>query len=225
MNEREREVVEFDEAHVGTDGYVKTPDGVWFLYSDGCRRGVVCWGEAGCERVTPPADTKEARKWIKFFWELKLAELVDAFEDLRGRAKTFLAKSDGPRFNERVEQLKTLQTQIRSARSKLSHLTVLEKGFTQADVQRCWQCWQSFSASCAVESSARAKFENALLGKSSPGILEKLKHTFDEAKRHSERAMEKWNDFQPAEARAIVGTELDAERRRQRESELAEIEV
>jgi hypothetical protein len=222
MNEHEKQVEEFDKLHGGDDGYVVV--GRRALFPDAARRSLEPFGAVGFEFILPPTDPKDLLGVQEEFWETRLEYLVQQFTELRGRCQQ-LAKSDGSRFNERVEQLKTLQTQIRSARSKLSRIVTQEKGFTQADVSRAWETWNEFSEACATESSARQKYESLLLGKSSAGPLEKAKHKFDEAKKRSQRTMEKWNNFQPSEARAIVSEELDQQRRAERERELEEIEV
>lgn len=222
MNQDEKQVEEFDKLHGGDDGSVVVGGRV--LFSDGARRSLKAFAGVGFEFAATPTDPKDLLHLQKTFWELKLEELVTQFEDLRNRCKT-LAKTDGARFHERLAELKGLETKVRSARTKLSRIVTQERGFTQADVDRAWETWNEFSASCAAESHAKQKYESGLLGKSSAGVMEKLKAAYDQAKRHSERAMNAWNDLTPSEARAIVSEELDAERRRQRESELEQIEV
>jgi hypothetical protein len=223
MNQLEQEVQEFDKLHAGQDGSVKTQDDVWHLYSDGARRGAISFAELGPEFASPPTKPKELYAWQKTFWEIRLQNLVTEFEDLKGMART--SAGDGSKFSERLEQLKTLQSKIRSARMKLTHLNILVKGYCQRDVERAWEVWQQFSEAAGEESRASAKLQAAMLSKSGSGLLEKLKRNLDQAKKQSQRAMERWNGFTPVEARAIVSEELDQQRRMERESELSKIEV
>ncbi len=222
MIENERQVEAFDQEHDHGDGRVVAGNRVFF--SDGAQRSVGPFGLIGFEFGQPPSDPKALLGLQKQFWEIRLEALVEQFEDLHHRCKT-LAKSDGARFRERMEELKGLQTQVRSARSKLAHLVTEEKGYCQADVQRAWETWQEFSEAAAEESRASEKFHSAMRGKSSAGVLEKLKRAYDEAKAASTRAMERWNNFTPTTARSLVCEQLDAEARQRREHELDEIEV
>jgi len=223
MTPNEMKLLEFDKAHESEDGYIVTEDGVWVVYGDGARRSRLPYGELGACTVEPPLDPKELRKWQIVFWETRLEQLVNQFEDLKARTRTITG--DGGRFDGQVATLKDLQSKVRSARSKLSHLTTQERGYTQADVDRAWDVWEQFAAATREESEACNKFNSAFLGKSSPGILEKLKARYDAAKQRSTRAMERWNSFEPAEARSIVNEQLDAQRRAEREHELEQIEV
>ncbi len=223
MDARE-EAEEFDKAHGDALGHAVSADGVWCVFPDGCRRGVKCWPVVGYQFIEPEPDSKDAHFWQQVFWEIRLQNLVDEFTDLKSRCQT-LARHDGGRFAERLAELKQLETAVRSARAKLSRATTVLRGYTSADVSRAWEIWQEFSEAAECEALSRGKYEAALLGKSSAGVLEKLKHRFDEAKRQSERTLQKWNDFEPAEARSIVNQELDAQRRADRERELSEIEV
>ena len=223
MIDNEEKVLAFDQEHDHGDGSVTTETGR-VLFSDGAQRSVQPFGLIGFEFGQPPADPKRLLSLQKRFWTLRLAELVEKFEDLRHRCQT-LAKSDGSRFQERLAELKALQTAVRSARSKLGHLVTQEKGFSQADISRAWECWQEFSEAAAAESAASAKYHNALQGRSSPGVLAKLKARYDQTKKQSERAMERWNSFEPEQARSIVSEQLDADHRQRQESELEQIEV
>lgn len=223
MTENENRLAAFDAAHEGEDGFVIDPSGTWVLYSDGARRSREAYDRLGNAIVEPDRNEAERRRWQMLFWQIRLEQLVAAFT----RAKTAAENTtqDEPRFRQHLERAKELQTAVRSARSKLARLQTLERGYTASDIENAWGVWQEFAQAVREESEARRKYENALLGKSSPGILEKLKHKLDEAKRQAYRWMERWNSFTPAEARDIVSEELDTQRRHERESELAEIEV
>jgi len=223
MTENENRLAAFDAAHEGEDGFVIDPSGVWVLYSDGARRSREAYDRLGNAIVEPDRIEAERRRWQMLFWTIRLDQLLDAFTKARTAAEN--TTGDGPRFEQHLERAKELQTAVRSARSKLARLQTQERGYTASDVERAWDCWQEFSQAVREESEARRKYENALLGKSSPGILEKLKHKLDEAKRQAHRWMERWNSFTPAEARDIVSEELDTQRRHEREHALAEIEV
>ncbi len=212
----------FDEQHEGSDGYVLTKDDIWVVFSDGCRRSIAVWGAAGHELVTPKPGSREARQWQTLFWETRLEALVTDFEK---RKRWLRDIGDRACHEKEVEALRELQTQVRSARSKLARLASEERGYTMADVERCWECWNEFSQAVAAESQCRQRYESLLLGRSSPGRLEKAKHAYDEAKKTSARLMEEWNDFTPEEARSIVTGELDEKRRRERQEEIDAIEV
>lgn len=212
---------EFHKSHSGQDGFVVC-DGER-LYSDGSRWCLENGGPLGPRFALPPADPANLRRLQLTFWGVRLENLVTEFTYLKGSTRAGI--DDSARFGPGVQRLKELQTQIRSARSKLSHLMVVERGYTAADVERAWEVWKSFSHALSEESAARAKYQSALLGKSSAGILEKLKARFDQAKRASERAMEKWNSFEPPQARSIVNEELDERGRAERQSELERIEI
>lgn len=223
MTEQENKLAAFDKAHEGEDGVVIDPSGVWVLYSDGARRSREAYGPLGQALVEPDRNEAERRRQQMLFWTIRLEQLVDAFTRTKTAAEN--TTQDEPRFRQNLERLKELQTAVRSARSKLSHLQTLERGYTSSDVERAWDVWQEFAQAIREESEARRKFENALLNKSSPGLLEKLKAKLDEAQRQAHRWMTRWNSFKPAEARDIVSEQLDTQRRQERESELAEIEV
>lgn len=221
MTEQEKAAVEFDQAHEGEDGHVISGNNYWVLFADGAKRSVNCWGVAGYQLTTFEPDSKEIRASQKEFWTIKLENLVNDFEQLKSQTRN----TNGGHFKQRVEQLKELQTAVRSARTKVSRLATLERGYTQADIQKAWECWQEFSEAAAAESITKQRYDGLLLGKSSPGVLEKAKSKHDEAKRRASRAMERWNSFTPEQARSIVAEELDQQARAEREHELSEIEV
>jgi len=215
-------VRQFDAEHEGQDGFVVYEG--WVFYSDGAKRVRSTMSQYGLELRMPPTDVKALLKAQRFFWETKLQDLVDQFSAIRSQACE--------RFNlglttsaQTTEKLRLMQTEIRRARGKLNHLAVQERGYTQADVDRCWDCWQEFMQASRDESQARQKYESALLGKSSPGVLEKLKLAFDRAKERSKRAMDAWNDFRPVQARDVVSAELDQRRRQEAYDEMTAIEV
>lgn len=222
MNELERTAVAFDEAHEGQDGFVLWEG--WVLFSDGARRSQASFGSLGCQMAEPHPNEVERRRWQKKFWEVRLEDLVTRFEQTKTAATNNVA-SDPARFKVRVAELKQLETAVRQARSKLAHLTTQERGFTQADVSRAWEVWEAFSQAAREESDAKQKYESHLLGRSSPGVLEKLKYKFDVAKKRSARAMERWNGFTPVEARGVVAEQLDANHQAERYAELQEIEI
>ncbi|MDX9863123.1 MAG: hypothetical protein RBS99_19620 [Rhodospirillales bacterium] len=216
------DILTFDEEHAGDDGHQVTPDGLWVFFSDGCRRSIAVWGAAGHEMVTPQPGSKECRQWQKLFWETRLEALVADFENRKRWLKDI---GDRACHEKEVAALRELQTQVRSARTKLSRLATQERGYTMADVERAWECWNEFSQAVAAESQCRQKYESLLLGRSSPGRLEKAKHAYDQAQRAATRAMERWNSFEPEEARSIVAQELDEQKRRERQEEIDAIEV
>lgn len=212
----------FDREHHGEHGPVQWDE--MLLFEDGARRSLVAYGPLGQTLTEPCPREDERREWIKRFWEVRLENLVETFETVKVAA-TNNVQSNPAGFARRVEQLKSLQSQIRQARSKLAHLTTQERGFTQADVSKAWDCWNAFAAASREESEASAKFQNAFLGKSSPGVLEKLKLRFDQAREKSARAMARWNDFTPVEARCVVAEQLDASHAAERYAELEQIEI
>ncbi|MBN1362560.1 MAG: hypothetical protein JW993_18325 [Sedimentisphaerales bacterium] len=221
MNHLEERAGTFIQEHAGTDGDEISKDGIWRLFSDGTRISTVGYGALGNSIVTP-SDPKEIRRWQRQFWETRLESLVEEFETLKSRTSNVVGDA---RFKPQLERLKELQTLVRSARSKLSHLVTQERGFVERDVERAWDCWRRFADAAEEEQQARQRYENALLKHAEAGTLEKLKAKFEEAKRHSLRAMERWNEFEPQVARGIVAEQLDAERRGQDERELDLIEI
>lgn len=223
MTENENRLAAFDKTHEGEDGFVIDPSGTWVLYSDGARRSREAYGQLGQALCEPDRIEAERRRWQMLFWTRRLEQLVDAFT--RAKIACENTTGDEPRFRQHLERLKTLQTQVRSARSKLARLQTQERGYTQSDVDRAWDAWEQFSVAIREESQARQKYESLLLGRSSAGILEKAKARLDEAKRIMARRMEAWNQFSPATARDIVSEELDTQRRHEREHALAAIEV
>jgi len=222
MNEHEKSVAEFDAEHEGGDGFAIA--GGWVLYSDGARRSRTAVGGFGPELRQPPGDPKEVLRLQKTFWETKLQNLVDEFAEIRAQAGQQFAAGLTLSPN-RVEKLKVLQTQIRRARSKLNCLTIEERGYTQADVGRAWDCWQEFTGACHEESCCRQKYESAVTHRSSPGVVERLKLAFDQARERSQKASDEWNSFTPSEARSIVAEELDARTRQEKYNEMSAIEV
>ena len=222
MNEREQDVQKFDAEHEGGDGFA-VADG-WILYSDGAMRSRLAIGGLGPELRQPPGDPKEVLRLQKTFWEAKLQAQVNEFAEIRAQAGQQFAAGLTLSPN-RVEKLKILQTQIRRARSKLNCLTIEERGYTQADVGRAWDCWQEFTGACHEESCSRQKYESAVTHRSSPGVVERLKLAFEQARERSQKAADEWNSFSPAEARSVVAEELDQRGRQEKYNEMSAIEV
>lgn len=219
MTELERKAQEFDKEHEGSDGHVTTEH--WTIFSDGARRSFTTWGPVGYQLIEPEPGSAEQRKWQIEFWTIKLESLVNEFEQKRQSAQN----AGSGHHRQKLAELKELQTAVRSARGHLTRLSIQQRGYTASDVQRCWEVWNELSQALSEESHAQQKFDSALLGKSSAGQLEKLKAKLDAAKKVTARRVEKWNGFQPEQARDIVAEQLDQEARAERERELEEIEV
>lgn len=222
MIERFDVLAAFDREHHGEHGPVQWDE--MLLFEDGARRSLVAYGPLGQTLTEPCPREDERRKWQQKFWEVRLEALVEQFETVKIAAQNNV-QTNPAGFARRVEQLKALQTQIRQARSKLAHMATVSRGFTQADVSRAWDCWNAFAAASREESEASAKFQNAFQGKSTPGVLEKLKYKYDQAREKSARAMARWNDFTPVEARSVVAEQLDASHAAERYAELEQIEI
>jgi hypothetical protein len=221
MTEQERLAVAFDEKHEGEFGHVITENNAAVLFADGAMRGTTNWDRLGYELHEPPTDPNKLTGLQKQFWTIRLQDLVNEFDQLRKQAERS-AKS-GSRFKERLEELKALQNRVRSARSHLAHLAVKEKGFTSGDLERCWDTWEKFTQAIREESEVKRRFDNALLGSTAAGRLEKAKAEYDQAKERTRRRMEAWNSFDPPQARSVVSEELDERSRAERENELAAI--
>jgi len=219
MLPEEKATIEFDKAHEGEFGHVI--ENGWRLFADGATRSVKIWDRLGAQYRLPPEDPDEVTKLQRKFWEIRLQNLVKEHDDLRQCCERS-AKS-GNRFKQRLEELKELRSTIRSARSKLSVLVVKERGYTTGDLDRAWTAWERFTRAIREEAECKAQYDSALLGTVAIGKLEKLKFQYDEAKKQTRTAMEKWNAFEPSQARSVVSAELDGRAAMEREHELASI--
>ena len=222
MGHFDEQAREFDQEHSGDDGY-EIVDGM-MLFSDGAARSLKSWRDIGYEYSNPPSDKTDLVSKKKRFWELRLQNLVVEFEATRMRCQNMTA-SDGHRFRELKAQLEKLQKAVRSARSKLAHVTTVEKGYNNGDIQKVQLAWEMFEEALELEADAKQKYEEALSENASEKILKRLKDRYDKRKQLVQNRMEQWNSFQPQQARDIVSQQLDQEARMAREVELETIEI
>ena len=61
-------------------------DGCWWLFSDGARRSAASYDVLGNQLALPPTDPQKLLALQRTFWEIRLANLVDAFEDRKQNA-------------------------------------------------------------------------------------------------------------------------------------------
>ena len=219
MGQLFQKIEAFDKTHQGKWGYV-VHEG-YRLHEDGARRSVTSYGQLGPEIQIPVPGTPGLEKWQQTFWELKLDELVTAFEKL----KSHLQGQAGQLDEEEMEELRIIKAKVRCAQSKLHLLEKAAVGFTQDDITKARECWAQLRASLKVANTAASEFGTALQDGVSSHDLRKMERWLSECNLLAKKCTSAWNGFEPVEARAVIVQEQTQARQQEQMSELSQIEV
>jgi len=116
-------------------------------------------------------------------------------------------------------------TKFSKAKKHLKELATAERGFTEADVTRAWQCWERIAETAKEERHAQSQLEQGVSDHADEYEIRKLERFVAKAKAAARKAADAWNSFVPAAARSVVSEELSRRMHSEKLSELESIEV